>query len=100
MRDFHVRVARERLARLKGPDAETEEAADLCHGLGRILDSQGRLGEVKPLYERAIAIWEKARGSDDALVAIGVNDLAWLLKQQGKLDEAKPLMERALAIDE
>ena len=52
-----------------------------------------------PLYQRALAIDEKALGPDHPKVARDLNNLAKLYYQQGKYSEAEPLYQRALAID-
>ena len=66
--------------------------ASLC----LFLQAQGKLAEAEPLYQRAIAIWEKILGPDHPTVAGGVNNLAMLLQDQGKLDEAGPLLPQAM----
>ena len=56
--------------------------------------------EAEPLYQRALAISEKALGPEHQQVATSLNGLALLYKNQGKYSDAKPLYERALAIRE
>jgi tetratricopeptide (TPR) repeat protein len=56
--------------------------------------------QARPLYERALAIREKARGPDHPNTATSLNNLAGLLQAQGDLPGARPLYERALAIRE
>ena len=51
-----------------------------------------------PLYERALAIWEKALGPGHPDVATSLNNLAVLYDAQGAYERALPLYERALAI--
>jgi CHAT domain-containing protein len=58
------------------------------------------LGGARPLYERALAIWEKELGSNHPDTALGLNNLGHLLAAMGDLAEARPLYERALAICE
>ena len=53
-----------------------------------------------PLYERALAIREKALGPDHPDVAKSLNNLALLYRAQGAYERAGPLYERALAIRE
>jgi len=62
--------------------------------------SQGDYAGAKPLFERAIAIGEKALGKDHPTIAIRLNNLALLLSAQGDYAGAKPLYERALGIGE
>ena len=64
---------------------------------------QGALGayaSARPLFERALAIREKALGPDHPDTAASLNNLAVLLQAQGDLAAARPLYERALAICE
>jgi tetratricopeptide (TPR) repeat protein len=55
---------------------------------------------AKPLYERALAIREKALGAEHPSTGRSLNNLAGLLESQGDYAGAKPLYERALAISE
>jgi tetratricopeptide (TPR) repeat protein len=55
---------------------------------------------ARPLFERALAIWERVLGPDHPQTAQGLNNLALLLKDQGEVDAARALFERALAIRE
>ncbi|HEY4404889.1 MAG TPA: tetratricopeptide repeat protein [Xanthobacteraceae bacterium] len=56
--------------------------------------------QARPLYERALALKEKAFGPDHPETALSLNNLALLLQDQGDLAGARPLHERALAIRE
>jgi hypothetical protein len=49
------------------------------------------------LYERSLAIREKAFGSGHPDVANSLNNLAWLLHAQGSYAEARSLYERGLS---
>jgi tetratricopeptide (TPR) repeat protein len=55
---------------------------------------------ARPLFERALAICEKALGTDHPDTATSLNSLANLLMKQGDVAGAQPLFERALAIRE
>jgi tetratricopeptide (TPR) repeat protein len=55
-------------------------------------------GEAQPLFERGLAICEKAFGPDHPDTATSLNDLAFLLQERGDLAGARPLLERASAI--
>jgi tetratricopeptide (TPR) repeat protein len=55
---------------------------------------------VRPLLERALALYENAMGSDDPIVASILNNLGYLLQEQGDLEGARTIHERALAISE
>ena len=65
-----------------------------------LLQDQGDLAAARPLYERALAIREKALGPEHPDTATSLNNLAALLQDQGDLAAARPLYERALAIRE
>ena len=43
------------------------------------MTAQGKYDEVKPNYERAVAIWEKALGAEHPHVAAGLSNLGSLL---------------------
>ena len=60
----------------------------------------GRYQEALPLYQRALAIREKALGPEDPDTAESLNNLAVLYKTMGAYDKAMPLYQRALKIDE
>ena len=68
--------------------------------LGNVYRNQGRYKEAEPLYERALAIHEKALGPEHPDTAQSLNNLAVLYRSQGRYEEAEPLYERALAIYE
>ncbi|CAM9191144.1 unnamed protein product, partial [Pylaiella littoralis] len=67
---------------------------------GRLLELMGKYDEAEPLYERSLAIREKALGCDHPDVAVSLNNRAGLLESQGKYDEADPLYLRAIKIGE
>ena len=79
---------------------ESEEAARLLNQLACYLDDRAQYAEAEPLYERALAMSEKALGSDHPDVATTLNNLAELYQDQGKYAEAAALYQRALAISE
>jgi len=60
----------------------------------------GAYSEARPLFERALAMCEKALGPEHPSTATRLNNLADLLRAQGDLAGARPLYERALKIDE
>ena len=61
---------------------------------------EGRYAEAEPLYQRSLAIWEKALGRDHPDVAVSLNNLAGLYLSQGRYADAEPLCQRSLAIRE
>ena len=72
--------------------------ATSLNNLAALYQAQGKYGEAEPLYQRALAIWEKALGPEHPDVATSLNNLAGLYYAQGKYEEAEPLYQRALAI--
>jgi tetratricopeptide (TPR) repeat protein len=82
-------------------ELESEEAGRLLNEIGYYLkNSKADYEQAKPLYERALAIWEKVHGKEHPDVATSLNNLAGLSYAQGDYEQAKPLFERALAIRE
>jgi tetratricopeptide (TPR) repeat protein len=64
---------------------------------------QGALATFEParsFFERALAVRKRSFGSNDALTATSMNNLARLLRDQGDFTGARSLSERALAIRE
>jgi tetratricopeptide (TPR) repeat protein len=68
--------------------------------LADLLREQGELGSARGLYERAVAIRERALGPDHPHTAMSLSKLASLLRLQGELAAVRPLYQRALAIRE
>jgi hypothetical protein len=60
--------------------------------------AQGDLTAAQPLYERALATFERAFGSEHRSTAVSLEKLASLLRVQRDLTAGRPLLERALAI--
>jgi CHAT domain-containing protein/tetratricopeptide (TPR) repeat protein len=58
------------------------------------------VARARPLFERALAIWEADQGQDAPVVATALNNLAMLLDVEGRYAEARPLMYRVVAIRE
>jgi tetratricopeptide (TPR) repeat protein len=80
--------------------AANAERADLLNRAGSYFHGRAAYSAARPLFERALAIREKARGPEHPDTAQGLNNLALLLRAQGDLAAARPLFERALAIRE
>jgi tetratricopeptide (TPR) repeat protein len=72
----------------------------VLNNLAVVLAAEARYSEAELLYNRALAIDEKASGPEDSGLATDLNNLALLYDHQGKYSEAEPLYQRALAIDE
>ena len=61
---------------------------------------RGDYAKAEPLYQRALAIREKALGPEHPDVARSLNNLANLYHDRGDYAKAEPLYQRALAIRE
>src|SRR5204863_258971 len=79
---------------------EFREAGLLINRTGYYLDDGAQYSAALPIYQRALAIFEKALGSDHPSVATGLNNLAELYRNQGNYEAALRLQQRALAIRE
>jgi len=79
---------------------DLELVAWVVNGIGIYHQERATFAEAAPLYQRALAIREKALGPDHPDTATSLNSLAGLYQDQGQLDEAVPLYQRALAITE
>ncbi|HAX74953.1 MAG TPA: kinesin, partial [Cyanobacteria bacterium UBA11372] len=79
--------------------AEVEEAERLNQQVVELYQ-QGKYAEAIPLAQRALAIREKALGSEHPDVAASLNNLGLLYIQMGNYAQAEPLYQRALAIRE
>jgi tetratricopeptide (TPR) repeat protein len=77
-------------------DFEFSEAARLLNEAGRYLCGRGRHTDVEPLYQRALAIWEKALEPEHRNVATTLNNLAELYYDQRRYIEAEPLYLKQL----
>jgi tetratricopeptide (TPR) repeat protein len=80
--------------------AANAECAKLLDRAGAYFYGRAAYAGARPLYERALAIREKALGPEHPDTATSLNNLALLLLAQGDLAAARPLYERALAIRE
>ena len=68
--------------------------------LGSALLYAARYAEAEPLFNRALAIIEKALGPEHHYTATSLNNLAGLYYSLGRYAKAEPLYKRALAITE
>jgi tetratricopeptide (TPR) repeat protein len=74
--------------------------SQILNNLALVYERQGKYGEAEGLYQRALAIREKALGRDHPDVAQTLHNLANVYLSQGKYGEAEGLYQRALAIRE
>jgi tetratricopeptide (TPR) repeat protein len=83
------------------PPGAEERSSDLLIAAGQYMQhALAAYAQAKPLYERALAIYEKVLGPEHPHTAMSLNNLAILLQAQGDVAAARPLFERALAINE
>jgi tetratricopeptide (TPR) repeat protein len=61
---------------------------------------QGDFAGARPIYERALAIYEKAFGREHPDTAMSLVHLAIVLQELGRPGAARPLIERAVRINE
>jgi tetratricopeptide (TPR) repeat protein len=61
----------------------------LSNNLGSLYQTQGRYAEAEPLYQRSLAIREKAFGTDHVAVALSLHNLAAFYDEQGRYAEAE-----------
>jgi CHAT domain-containing protein len=81
-----------------GPDHP--EVAASATNLAYVLSRSGDDEAARPLYQRALGIWEKSLGADHPKVATALVNLARLYLKTGNYQDAGPLLARALAIQE
>ncbi len=72
--------------------------ATSLNNLAVLYQDQGKYTEAEPLYQRTLAIWEKALGPEHPLVATSLENSANLLRTTGREDEAIDMEIRAKAI--
>ena len=68
------------------------------NNLALLYQAQGQYAQAEPLYQRALALWEKALGPEHPLLVISLHSLVLLYQSQGHEAQAEPLYRRALAI--
>ena len=72
--------------------------ATSLNNLANLYHDQGQHAKAEPLYQRALAMREKALGSEHPNVATVLENYAILLGSMGRAEEAEPLKARARAI--
>ncbi len=72
--------------------------ATSLNNLAGLYQAQGKYAEAEPLYQRSLAIMEKALGPDHPDVATSLENYAALLRQTARADEAARVEARAKAI--
>ena len=76
------------------------EDPQILNLMGLVYNKNAMYEKAEPLYQRALAVREKALGKDHPDVAISLGNLAALYHAQGKYAQAEPLYQRALAVME
>jgi tetratricopeptide (TPR) repeat protein len=92
-----ARYASALLERLGGVD---ELRGRLFNNLGSLLESEGKYAEALDHHQRALELWERSLGAENADVAGSLNNAAIALRQLGQYDRAIDNYQRALAIRE
>ncbi len=77
---------------------EHPNVAQSLNNLATLYQAQGKYAEAEPLYQRSLAIWEKALGAEHPNVAAGLKDYADLLRKTGRGTEATEMEARAKVI--
>ncbi len=72
--------------------------ATSLNSLGALYQSQGEYTQAEPLFERSLAILEKALGPDHPNVATSLENLADLYRATKRGSEAEALEQRAAKI--
>jgi tRNA A-37 threonylcarbamoyl transferase component Bud32/tetratricopeptide (TPR) repeat protein len=96
--DAGLRWGTTALALAKGLPAEPTLEASALTSIGVLLHARSELPEALDHFERALAIDERALGSDHPRVARLLRHLGHVLRDQGKLAEALDHQRRALAV--
>ncbi len=68
------------------------------NNLAALYRAQGHYAEAEPVYQRSLAIREKALGPDHPHVATSLENYAALLRETARADEAERMEARAKAI--
>ncbi len=68
------------------------------NNLAELYHNQGRYAKAEPVFERALAIVDKALGPDHPNVATSLENYATLLRKTGRTTEAANLVAQAKAI--
>ncbi len=89
-------IAAHEEAKKFGP--EDPRLATSLNKLAELHYTQGQYPEAEPLYQRSLAIREKALGPEHPDVATSLENYADLLREMGREEEAAELEARAQAI--
>ncbi len=68
------------------------------NNLAQLYHAQGKDAEAEPLYQRSLAIREKALGPEHPDVATSLENYAAILRQTARADQAERMEARAKAM--
>jgi tetratricopeptide (TPR) repeat protein len=92
-----TRLAHDRLATIAKQDSEwVGPRLNEMDIVARLLGEQHQYSSVERMYQRALAVYEKALGPDHDLTLTKVHNLGHLHSDQGKIMEAEQMYQRAL----
>ncbi len=77
---------------------EHPDVATSLNNLASLYHNQGKYAQAEPLYQRALAIWEKALGPEHPQVATFLENFGDLLRKMNRDAEADKMEARAQAI--
>ena len=92
-----IRETLEEIVAREGDDSLL--AARAYDALGTVLQESGKYQDALPLFEQSLAIRRLELGSNDALVSVSANNLAFLYVDLRRYLEAEPLLREAIEID-
>ncbi len=75
---------------------EHPDTLSSLNNLAILYKNQGKYEQAEPLYQRALATYERVLGPEHPDTLNTVNNLALLYADQGKYELAEPLYQRAL----
>jgi tetratricopeptide (TPR) repeat protein len=79
---------------------EHPDTAACIHDLAQLVQDQGDFTAARPLYERALAIYEKVLGPEHQDMATAMSNFARLLEDTVQVNEAERLFRKAITVGE
>jgi len=92
-----ARALYERIVAIKNRHRAEDLAASLVD-MGNLLLNEGRYGEARPWYEKALAVQVATGKRESVETGLALNNLAKLHKEIGEYDRARSLYDDALAL--
>jgi tetratricopeptide (TPR) repeat protein len=93
-----IALAQAMASELEKSQPNSRDYAGALNNLAQLYSETGRDAEAEPIYQRAIAVMERANGRDSADIASELTNFAALYQRQGRDEAAEPLFKRALAL--